>query len=225
VEKKKIEVKPSLEIKYPIEYELKPKSIDQGVHWVILSLKNIATYTITNLDVNLNTLDSFSLKVLGTGKYLADLKPNEVEVIPFKISGTETTRIYVTLKGWMERIGHKLFSWESPWITVKVGRKQAELKTVFAMTAPYPPLGKNIKVDATLEGFEKSEGLSVELWIHTPTGNFKQLAKIETKNLSPGEEAKYSAEFNPEEKGLYTIHAYLYDNSRRIGHEVDNVLV
>lgn len=56
-------------------------------------------------------------------------------------------------------------------------------------------------------------------------GLAEELAIIETKELGAGEEATYSAEVTPEEKGLYTIYAYLYDGIRRIGREVEYVHV
>jgi hypothetical protein len=61
-------------IKYPLEYELTPKSIDAGRHWVTLSLQNIGTQDLTGLDVNLNSLDAYGISVLGTGSYVSLLK-------------------------------------------------------------------------------------------------------------------------------------------------------
>jgi hypothetical protein len=40
---------------------------------------------------------------------------------------------------------------------------------------------------------------------------------------TPGEEATYSAEITPEEKGMHTIYAYLYDDGRRIARETEYV--
>jgi hypothetical protein len=48
---------------------------------------------------------------------------------------------------------------------------------------------------------------------------------VDTKPLSFGEEVRYSAEITPEEEGLYTIYAYLFDSGRRIGRKVDYVYV
>jgi hypothetical protein len=53
----------------------------------------------------------------------------------------------------------------------------------------------------------------------------KQLEKIETKELSAGEEVRYSAEVTPKESGYYTIHAYLYHYWKRIGHKSDTIWV
>jgi hypothetical protein len=106
-----------------------------------------------------------------------------------------------------------------------VGRKPAELKNVFVMTEPYPPLGGPLKVEATVLGLQQSEGLDLEFCAESPSGQFQELAKIETKRLSPGEKVQYSAEITPKEEGLYTVTACLYDNFERVGRETDYVYV
>jgi hypothetical protein len=61
--------------------------------------------------------------------------------------------------------------------------------------------------------------------VETPSGKFEEQAKINIKELSAGEEARYTAEFTPHETGHYTIHAYLSDEWIRIGHKTDSVYV
>jgi hypothetical protein len=46
---------------------------------------------------------------------------------------------------------------------------------------------------------------------------------MDLKELSAGEEARYSAEFTPKETGDYTIHAYLFDGWKRIDHKTNIV--
>jgi hypothetical protein len=209
-------------IKYPLEYELTPKSIDTGRHWVTLSLQNVGTEDLTGLDVNLNSLDAYSISVLGTGSYISILTPDERRELPFQVSANRTGSLYVTLDGW--RDGER-FHWESPGIPVTVGAEVAELVSLFAMTEPYSVIGEQVRCEATIRGLSESEGLKLEFWADTPGGEFEELAIVETKALSPGEEATYSAEVTPEEDGLYTIYAYLYDGVRRIGREVEYVYV
>jgi hypothetical protein len=209
-------------LRYPLEFELLPKEMDPGIHWVTLQLKNVGTKTLKGLEVNLNSLDSQFFSVLGTGKYLLDLKPKEVEVVPFQVSATATTKLYASVSGTMDGAN---FYRESPTIRVKVGKAPAELKSLFTMTEPYPPLGESLRCEATLLGLEKSEGLDLEFWAEIPSGKFEELARIETKRLSTGEETTFSAEITPKEEGFYTIHAYLYHDNRRIGHETDSIWV
>lgn len=211
-----------LALRYPIEFELSPEKIERGMHWVTLKLKNLGNETVKELDVKLHSLDSLGLSVLSTGEFLEDLKPNEEEVVPFQVSATATTRVYASVSGYKDG---KYFYRESPTIRLPVGREPAELKSVFVMTEPYPPLGETLKCEAAIMGLQQSEGLDLEFWAESPSGKFRELAKIETKELSPGEEARYSAEITPKEEGLYTVTAYLYDDYRRIGRETDYVVV
>ena len=216
------EVKRNLGMKYPIKYEMSPEKVDVGTHWVTLKLENIGSETLKNLEINLNSLDTYCLSVFGTGKYLSDLKPKEEEVVPFQISATSTGEVYAFISG--RKNGEAVY-WASPDMRLAVGREAAELRTLFAMTTPYPTLGETMKIEATIAGLEKSEGLDLEFWAHTPSGRFEELAKIETKRLSPAEEATYTTEITPKEEGCYTIHGYLYDDAKRIGHEKDIVWV
>ncbi len=209
-------------IKYPLEYELTPTSMDSGRHWVTLRVKNIGTQDLTGLDLNLNSLDAYSISVLGTGSYISILEPNESRELPFQVSANRTGSLYLTLDGWKD--GQR-FHWESPGLPITVGAETAKLVSLFAMTEPYSILGERVRCEATVRGLGQSEGLKLEFWADTPGGEFEELAIVETKSLSPGEEATYSAEVTPDEEGLYTIYAYLYDGVRRIGREVEYVYV
>lgn len=117
-------------IKYPLEYELTPKSIATGRHWVTLSLQNIGAQDLTGLDASLNSLDAYSISVLGTGSYISILSPNERRELPFQVSANRTGSLYVTVDGWQD--GER-FHWESPGIPVTVGAEVAELVSLFAI--------------------------------------------------------------------------------------------
>lgn len=209
-------------IKYPIEYELVPTTIDTGRHWVTLNLKNIGNQDLTGLDVNLNSLDAYSMSALGTGSYVSSLKSDEERAIPYQLSANRTVGLYVTADGWRDG---KRFHWESPSILVTVGSDVAQLVSLFAMTEPYPILGEKVRCEATVRGLSESERLTLEFWADTPSGAFEELAAVETKALSPNEEATYAAEITPDEEGLYTIYAYLYDGVDRIGRRIEHIQV
>lgn len=209
-------------IKFPLEYELTPSVLEAGRHWVTLHLKNIGTENLTGLDVKLNSLDAYNISVLGTGSYLSILGSTEEEMLPFQVSASRTGNLYVTVEGWKD--GEK-FHWESPAVILTVGDEVAELTSLFAMTEPYSIIGEKISCESTVRGLTPSEGLQLEFWADTPSGEFEELAIVETKSLSRGEEATCSAEIIPEEEGLYTIYAYLYEGVRRIGREVEYVYV
>lgn len=209
-------------LKYPIEYELNPKNVNAGMRWLTLRLKNVGAENLIGLDVKLNSLDAYDIYVYGTGSYLAVLKPGEEEIVPFQTLATATGSVYASLDGWE---GAALFHWESPRIVVNVGEDVAKLMSLFALTQPYPRIGEKIKFEAVLRGTSASERLRLEFWAETPGGEFLDLGKIETGALSADEEARYSAEITPQEEGMYTIYAYLYDGARRIGHELEQVYV
>jgi len=209
-------------IKYPLEYELTPTNIDTGRHWITLRLQNIGTQDLTDLDINVNSLDAYSISVLGTGSYVSILKPDETRDLPFQVSANRTGSLYLALDG---RKDGERFHWESPGIPITVGAEVAELVSLFTMTEPYSMVGERVRCEATVRGLAQSEGLKLEFWADTPGGHLEELAIVETKALSPGEEATYSAEVTPNHDGLYTIYAYLYDGVRRIGREVEYVYV
>lgn len=209
-------------VKFPITYQLTPENIDMGRHWLSLTIQNIGPDDLSGLDINVNSLDVYSIGVLGTGSYVSLLEANEERTIPFQVSANRTGSLYITIDGWQD--GER-FHWESPAILITVGKEVAELTRLFAMTEPYAIIGEKIRCEATVLGLSDSEGLTLEFWADTPSGELEELAIVETKALSPAEEATYSAEINPEEEGPYTIYAYLYDGVRRIGREVEYVYV
>jgi len=210
-------------IRDPIEYRLTPKHVDPGLRWIKLTLKNTSQDELTSLDVRLNTLDTYSIGVLGTGSYIVALRPGQEKERAFQISANLTGRLYASLDGW--RNGAH-FHWETPGILITVGDEIAELENLFAMTEPYPPPGRKIHCEAHMRALADAEDLSLQFWADTPGGEFKEVMTVDLGSLSAGEEKTYTVDVTPEEEGSYAIHSYLYDKSmRRIGHEVDYVYV
>jgi len=209
-------------LRYPIEYELTPKNIQGGRRWMSLRLKNVSSDTLTALDVRLNSLDVYSISVYGTGSYVSVLEPEEEVVLPFQLQANSSGSLYISTDGFRDGVSSH---WETPAVPITVGAEVAEIVSVFAMTEPYPLLGDRIECEATLRGLQETEGVTLEFWAENPSLDFEAFHTIETKALSPGETVRYSAEFEPEEKGLYTIYAYLYDGARRIGREIEHVSV
>jgi len=116
------------------------------------------------------------------------------------------------------------FYWDSPWIREEVLGEPAELESLF-VSNPYGMIGKELEVEATVKGLKDSEGLTLDLWSDTPSGNYEKIAQIKTKKLSRGEEASYTAKITPKEKGYYTIYANLYNNYRLVGRRSDTICV
>jgi hypothetical protein len=201
---------------------LNPPQIATGTQWLTLQFKNIGTRTLTGLDVRLHSFDTYSISVLGTGRYISALAPNEERLLTFQVSATSSARLYVSVDG---RQGGASFHWESPYIPVVVGQEVAKLVSVFAMTEPYPALGQRINVEATVRSLAQAEGLRIELWVDTPGEKFEELAAVEAKALAPGQTATYATEIIPEEPGLYTLYAYLYQDGERLDRETEVVYV
>jgi len=209
-------------IRYPIEYELGPNQVEPGWRWLTLTLKNIGAEKLTGLDVQINSLDSYNLRAMGTGAYVAELGPNEERAHPFQVAANMTASVYISVDGLRDS---EPFHWESPTNLIGVGKDLAELVSLFAMSEPYPPVGKKVRCEATVRGLTKTPGLRLEFWVDTPAGEFESLGEIETKSLGAGEEAVYAAEFLPEAEGLHTVYAYLFDGIRRVGRRTEHVLV
>ncbi len=207
--------------KRPMEYELRPKNVDAGMRWLTLDVENKGDEALTSVDVKLNSLDTYSIDVHGVGQYIVKLAPHQQVSRHFQITANLTSRLYVSLDGWK---GGEHFHWETPGILITVGEEVAELMSVFALTAPYPPPGQEIVCEAKVRGLADSQDLTLEFWSQAPSGTFA-FDTVEIGALEAEEETTKRFAMEPEEEGSYTIHAYLYDGGRRIGHEVDHVYV
>lgn len=93
------------------------------------------------------------------------------------------------------------------------------------LSHPYTKIGKTLSVEATVKGLRKGAGLKLEFWVETPSGKSDKQASTEIKELSAGEEARYTAEFTPKETGNYAVYAYLYDGWQRIGYKTNYIYV
>jgi hypothetical protein len=217
-------VKKVLRVKYPIEYELNPMEMDKGKQWLTLKLKYIGNKTLKRLDVELHSLDTFYLFPLffpfGVGHYIEELKPYEEREVVFQVNAQGSAEVYATIRA---RKDGDYFWWESGWTHITVIEEKAEIGRLVVLSHPYTTIGETLSVEATIKGLRKVTGLKLEFWVETPSGKFEEQAIIDIKELSVGEEARYSAEFTPKEMGDYIIYAYLYDGWRRIGHKTDSI--
>jgi hypothetical protein len=224
-----LKMKPTLSrYKYPLEYELNPTSIEKGNTWLTLKLKNISKDTLKGVDIQMHSLDTYCLTIYGTwygfgsGQYLKELKPNEEKELTFRVNAFGSADVYVTI---LSREHKNLFWWESGWTHLYVSEEKAELERLMVLSHPYTTIGKTLSAEATVKGLREGTGLKLEFWVDPPSGMSEKQATTEIKELSVGEEARYTAEFTPKEIGYYTIYAYLYDGSQRIGHKSNYIFV
>ena len=212
--------------KYPIEYELEPMEIERGASWLTLKLKNTGRQTLKKLDIQLHSLDTDSLIVFGTsfgfgtGQYLEALEPNNETKVVFRVNANGSADVYATIQG---REDKDPFWWESGFTRIHASDEKAYLESLLVLSNPYTTIGKTLSAEATVKGLRKSSGMRLEFWVETPSGKNEQQAKIDIKELSVGEEARYTAEFTPKETGRYAVYAYLYDEWRRIAHKMDYI--
>jgi len=214
--------------KYPLEYELNPTSIDKGNSWLTLKLKNTSDDTLRGVDIQLHSSDTYYLTVYGTwwgfgsGQYLKELKPNEEVELVFRVNAFGSVDVYVTI---VARQAKNDFWWESGWMHIYVSEEKAELERLLVLSHPYSTIGKTLSAEATVKGLREGTGLKLEFWVEDPSGKSEKQSTAEIKELSAGEEARYSAEFTPKETGYYSIYAYLYDGWQRIGHKTNYIYV
>ena len=211
--------------KYPIRFELYPAEIDVGNNWVTLKLENIGHKTLSNLDIQLHSLDTFNLTVYGSGlfgagQYLPELGSNEEKEMVFRINAVGSANVYATIKADSDGIN---FTWESGWTRIKLTDEKAEIERLLVLSNPNTEIGRTISAEATIKGLRESAGLRLEFCVENPSGKSEEQAKIDIKDLPVGDEARYTVEFTPNERGYYTIYAYLYDDWRRISYKTETI--
>jgi hypothetical protein len=198
--------------------------MDKGKQWLTVKLKNTGSKTLKRLDVELHSLDTFYLFPLvfpyAFGQYIGELRPDEEREVVFQVNAQGSADVYVTINA---RKDGEYFWWDSGWTHISVIDEKAEIGRLVVLSHPYTTIGETLSVEATIKGLREVTGLRLEFWVEIPSGKFEEQATIDIKELSVGEEARYSAEFTPKETGYYTIYAYLYDGWRRIGHKTDSI--
>ena len=210
-----------MRIKFPIQYELEPQSVDTGTSWVVLTLKNIGPEKLTNLDVRLHSMDTYNLVVTGISKFVFELEPDQEVRLEYQISAHSSSWVYATIDGFKN---DERFHTESPVLRIRVLPEIAELVSVFALTQPQIPAGERIRIEALVRALSNCENLTLEFWADKPQGEFEELASIKIAELKEGEVGRYGAEITPSEEGMYKITTYLYDGVRRLDSGVDQVM-
>jgi hypothetical protein len=197
-------------IKYPLEYEFNPTDMDKGKQWLTLTLKNIGSKTLKRLDVELHSLDTFYLFPFifpsGIGHYIGELKPDEEREVAFQVNANGSADVYATISA---RKDGDYFGWESGWTHISVSEEKAEIGRLVVLSHPYTTIGKTLSAEATIKGLRKVTGLKLEFWVETPSGNFEEQATMDIKELSVGEEARYSTEFTQGNGVLYHIRVFI----------------
>ena len=215
--------------KHPFEYILTPRVMEKGTNWIKLKLKNIGQKPLKNLDVKLHSLDTSNLSIygawwFGAGQFIEELSPNKSIELVFQINIVNPADVYVTIKGHGYEDGNYWW-WESGRTNIRIGDEKAELLGLFVLSTPIISIGTNIVAEAIIKSLIESDQLSLQFWVDTPSGRSEDLVRVALKNLTIGEESRYTVEIAPNETGFYNICAYLYDGWEKIGSKFETIYV
>jgi hypothetical protein len=198
------------------------------VYWLALHLRNLSDSPLTDLDVRLNSLDTYAIRIFGTGLFLPRIEPGDKETRYFRASVEGTAEVYASLDGLKSG---QPFHWESAGIPLVVDEQPADLVSLVALPGPrpaayrngeaWPMLGEPITCEAIVRGLATTVDLVLEFWVEAPGGELKSLAKEAIGKLVKGQERRYRFEVTPEKEGIYILHAYLYEGAWRIGHQME----
>jgi hypothetical protein len=201
-----------------IRYRIEPDSIENGERWISIIIKNSGKVSLTKISARLNSLDTNSIEVKEPIKDIPILVPGKELKLYYPIIAKNSGEVYFCMDGVFD---DELFYLESNHKKIKVGAKSAELLDVFVFEKE---AGK-VKCTATIKANKKNEELNLEFWSESPQGVIEEIDSIKINNPKPGQNHTYSAYFVPRMQGIYSIQAYLYDKSKRLGYKSDNIMV
>ena len=157
---------------------------------------------------------------LGPVSSIFDVLTFFIMLLVFRVNAVGSANVYVTIKA--RRAGRN-FTCESGWMTLKVREEKAEIGHLVVLSHPYTTIGKTLSAEATIKGLRESTGLKLEFWVESPSGKSEEQVTLDIKDLSVGEEARYTVEFTPKETGHYMIYAYLYAGWRSLGSKTNSI--
>ncbi len=206
----------------PFEYSISPERIEPGTHWISIHLKNTGRKPMMNMDVRLISNDPLRIRSLDRGGYINMLNPGEERVVPVQIEANQGAWIYLHAAYWLD---DELMYWESPNIWIKVRRDPARIMTLFSIAGPQISLGKEVPVEATLVADLPVEGLRLDFWVETASGEFESFNTVDIDPMEAGEVRTVTTEFTPDDEGLYSVYAYLFKEDHRMDRMIEQLRV
>jgi hypothetical protein len=134
--------------KHPFEYELTPETLEKGIRWLTLWLKNIGNDTMHNMDINLHSTDSLQISLRKSSDHIFRFTPDEVRILSFQVDADGTTSLYFSIRYFKEGGS---FHWDSPWVRVQVHGEVAELEGIL-LSNSYGTIGRELEAEATIKG-------------------------------------------------------------------------
>ena len=175
-----------------------------------------------NLDVRLISNDPLRIRSLDRGGYINMLNPGEERVVPVQIEGNQGAWVYLHVEYWLDE---SLFYWESPNVWIKVRRDPARIMTLFSIEGPQINLGEEVPVEATVVANLPSEDLRIDFWVETDSSKFESFNTEDIDSMEADEIRTITTEFTPDESGLYSIYAYLFDGNHRLDRMIEQLMV
>lgn len=206
----------------PFEYSLTPETVEPGTRWISVHLKNTKKQPMMNMDVRLISNDTLRMRALDRGGYINMLNPGEERVVPVQIEANQGSWVYLHVEYWFD---DELFYWESPNVWINVRRDPARIMTLFSIKGPQMNLDETVPVEATIVSNLVTEDLRLDFWIETADGRFESFETVDIDPMDEGEIKTIETEFTPDEEGLYSIYAYLFEGNHRLDRMIEQLRV
>lgn len=206
----------------PFEYNLTPETVEPGTRWISVHLENTEKQPLMNLDVRLVSNDPLRIRSLDRGGYLTMLNPGQEKVIPMQVEVSQGGWVYLHVEYWIEG---EMFYWESPNVWISAERDPARMMTLFSMNGPQVSVDEETAIEATLTAIMPTDALRVDFWVETADGRFEAFASVDVDPMDDGEIRTVTSQFTPDEAGLYSVYAYLFDGDRRLDRKIEQIRV
>jgi hypothetical protein len=125
------------------------------------------------MEINMHSTDSLHISIRKSSDHIFRLTPHEERYISFQVDAHGTTSLYFSIRYFKEGGS---FHWDSPWIREQVHGEVAELEGILLST-PYGIIGTELEAEATIKGLGSSDGLDLQFWADTPSGDHEELAE------------------------------------------------
>lgn len=205
-----------------IEYEMVPQVLRMGDNWVKVRVKNVGGENLENVDIRLNSNDTLALHVYDNSRYIEILRPDEEAIFFFRVNALLNARMYISLDSFFD---DEYYYWESLPVRFNVGDRMIEIIELDLNEKKRPIIKNKVEIFTTLFTTLPVESVVLQLWIENPQGDIEELKTIEIEDLDEEVTQEFRSTFVPEDKGPYIVHAYLYDEGRRIDYMSDLIYV
>ena len=148
------------------------------------------------------------------------LNPGEEKVVPMQAEVNQGSWVYLHVEYWIDG---ELYYWESPNVWIAAERDPARIMTLFSMDGPQVIVGEDASVEATLVANLPTNPLRLDFWVETAGGKFEAFKSVDVAAMDNGEIRTITTQFQPDEEGLYSVYAYLFEGDRRLDRKIEQI--